>query len=161
VTIGRRSVAAGVLVRRHIAVADVDIAAAGHILRQPGGAALQADVAAAGDLDDGLVAGVGNVAVFLPQLIILFTAIALLEDSGYMARAAFLLDRPMSRVGLHGKAFLPLMTSFACAIPGIAAAKTVEQPRDRARRGRRGRFGASHRPGDRRTRRRANARDRI
>ena len=80
---------------------------------------------------DGLVAGVGNVAVFLPQLIILFTAIALLEDSGYMARAAFLLDRPMSRVGLHGKAFLPLMTSFACAIPGIAAARTVEQPRDR------------------------------
>ncbi|MBT9555237.1 MAG: ferrous iron transport protein B [Myxococcales bacterium] len=80
---------------------------------------------------DGLIAGVGNVAVFLPQLIILFTAIALLEDSGYMARAAFLLDRPMSRVGLHGKAFLPLMTSFACAIPGISAARTVEQPRDR------------------------------
>jgi ferrous iron transport protein B len=80
---------------------------------------------------DGIIAGVGGVLVFLPQILLLFLFISILEDSGYMARAAFLLDRLMHRVGLHGKAFVPLMSSFACAIPGIMAARTIENPRDR------------------------------
>lgn len=80
---------------------------------------------------DGIIAGVGGILVFLPQILLLFLFISLLEDSGYMARAAFLLDKLMSRVGLHGKAFLPLMSSFACAIPGIMATRTIENPKDR------------------------------
>jgi ferrous iron transport protein B len=80
---------------------------------------------------DGIIAGVGGVLVFLPQILLLFLFISLLEDTGYMARAAFLLDKLMSRVGLHGKAFLPLMSSFACAIPGIMATRTIESRRDR------------------------------
>jgi len=80
---------------------------------------------------DGIVAGVGGVVVFLPQILLLFLFISFLEDSGYMARAAFLLDKLMSRVGLHGKAFLPLISSFACAIPGIMATRTIENRRDR------------------------------
>ncbi|HEX8733702.1 MAG TPA: ferrous iron transport protein B [Pyrinomonadaceae bacterium] len=80
---------------------------------------------------DGIIAGVGGVLVFLPQILLLFLFISILEDTGYMARAAFLLDKLMSRVGLHGKAFLPLMSSFACAIPGIMAARTIENPKDR------------------------------
>jgi ferrous iron transport protein B len=80
---------------------------------------------------DGVIAGVGGVLVFLPQILLLFLFISLLEDTGYMARAAFLLDKLMSRVGLHGKAFLPLMSSFACAIPGIMATRTIESRRDR------------------------------
>jgi ferrous iron transport protein B len=80
---------------------------------------------------DGIIAGVGGVLVFLPQILLLFLFISLLEDTGYMARAAFLLDKLMSRVGLHGKAFLPLMSSFACAIPGIMATRTIENKRDR------------------------------
>jgi ferrous iron transport protein B len=80
---------------------------------------------------DGMIAGVGGVVVFLPQILLLFLFISLLEDSGYMARAAFLLDKLMSRVGLHGKAFLPLFSSFACAIPGIMATRTIENRRDR------------------------------
>ncbi|MFL6468974.1 MAG: ferrous iron transport protein B [Pyrinomonadaceae bacterium] len=82
-------------------------------------------------LVDGIIAGVGGVLVFLPQILLLFLFISLLEDSGYMARAAFLMDRLMSRVGLHGKAFLPLISSFACAIPGIMATRTIENQRDR------------------------------
>jgi ferrous iron transport protein B len=82
-------------------------------------------------LTDGVIAGVGGVLVFLPQILLLFLFISLLEDTGYMARAAFLLDKLMSRVGLHGKAFLPLMSSFACAIPGIMATRTIESRRDR------------------------------
>ena len=82
-------------------------------------------------LTDGIIAGVGGVLVFLPQILLLFFFISLLEDSGYMARAAFLLDKLMSRVGLHGKAFLPLISSFACAIPGIMATRTIESRRDR------------------------------
>ncbi|MEO6654936.1 MAG: ferrous iron transport protein B, partial [Pyrinomonadaceae bacterium] len=82
-------------------------------------------------LTDGIIAGVGGVVVFLPQILLLFLFISLLEDSGYMARAAFLLDKLMSRVGLHGKAFLPLISSFACAIPGIMATRTIESRRDR------------------------------
>ena len=80
---------------------------------------------------DGIVAGVGGVLVFLPQIILLFLFISILEDTGYMARAAFLMDRLMSRIGLHGKAFLPLISSFACAIPGIMATRTIESRRDR------------------------------
>ena len=80
---------------------------------------------------DGIIAGVGGVLVFLPQILLLFLFISILEDTGYMARAAFLMDKLMSRFGLHGKAFLPLMSSFACAIPGIMATRTIENPRDR------------------------------
>jgi len=80
---------------------------------------------------DGIIAGVGGILVFLPQILLLFLFISILEDTGYMSRAAFLLDKLMSRVGLHGKAFLPLMSSFACAIPGIMATRTIESRRDR------------------------------
>ncbi len=82
-------------------------------------------------LTDGVIAGVGAVIVFLPQILLLFLFISLLEDTGYMARAAFLMDRLMSKVGLHGKSFIPLLSSFACAIPGIMATRTIETPRDR------------------------------
>lgn len=80
---------------------------------------------------DGVIAGVGGVLVFVPQILLLFFFITILEDSGYMSRAAFMLDRLMRSVGLHGKAFVPLLSSFACAIPGIMAARTIENPRDR------------------------------
>ena len=80
---------------------------------------------------DGMIAGVGAVIVFLPQIIILFAFILLLEASGYMARAAFLVDTLMAKVGLNGRAFIPLLSSFACAIPGVMAARTIEQERDR------------------------------
>ncbi|HVF68878.1 MAG TPA: ferrous iron transport protein B [Pyrinomonadaceae bacterium] len=80
---------------------------------------------------DGIIAGVGGVLVFLPQILLLFFFVALLEDSGYMSRAAFLMDRLMRGVGLHGKAFMPLLSSFACAIPGIMATRTIENPKDR------------------------------
>ncbi len=107
--------------------------------------AIKAAVAAVGDLIganmppsmlrsllvDGVVAGVGNVIVFLPQILILFFFILLLEDSGYLPRAAFLLDNVMGKVGLSGRAFIPLLSSFACAIPGIMAARTIPNWRDR------------------------------
>jgi ferrous iron transport protein B len=80
---------------------------------------------------DGVVAGTGSVLVFLPQILILFAFILALEDSGYLPRAAFLLDRLMGRVGLSGRAFIPLLSSFACAIPGIMAARTIPSNRDR------------------------------
>jgi ferrous iron transport protein B len=82
-------------------------------------------------LVDGVLAGIGSVLVFLPQILILFFFILLLEDSGYLPRAAFLLDRLMGRVGLSGRAFIPLLSSFACAIPGIMAARTIPNTRDR------------------------------
>jgi len=82
-------------------------------------------------LIDGVLAGVGSVLVFLPQIIILFFFILVLEDSGYLPRAAFLLDRVMGSVGLSGRAFIPLLSSFACAIPGIMATRTIQNPRDR------------------------------
>jgi len=82
-------------------------------------------------LVDGVIAGVGGVLVFLPQILLLFFFITILEDTGYMARAAFLMDRLMRGVGLHGKAFMPLLSSFACAIPGIMATRTIENPKDR------------------------------
>ncbi|HMK84938.1 MAG TPA: ferrous iron transporter B, partial [Steroidobacteraceae bacterium] len=82
-------------------------------------------------LVNGVLAGVGSVLVFLPQIIILFFFILVLEDSGYLPRAAFLLDRLMGSVGLSGRAFIPLLSSFACAIPGIMATRTIQNPRDR------------------------------
>src|SRR5688572_15488430 len=89
----------------------------------------------AGDLRDlitgGAIAGVGGVIIFLPQILILFFFIGLLESTGYMARAAFIMDRLMSRVGLNGKSFIPLLSSYACAIPGIMATRTIEDPKDR------------------------------
>lgn len=99
---------------------------------------LQAKVStsmAAGDLNDlltqGIIGGVGSVLVFLPQIVMLFFLIGLLESSGYMARAAFLMDGFMSRVGLSGKAFLPLLSSYACAIPGIMATRTIDSAKER------------------------------
>ena len=82
-------------------------------------------------LADGLIAGVGTVLVFLPQIVILFLFIILLEDFGYMARAAFLMDRLMGGAGLHGRAFIPLLSSFACAVPGIMATRVIDSRRDR------------------------------
>ncbi len=80
---------------------------------------------------DGAIAGVGGVIIFLPQILILFFFIGLLESTGYMARAAFIMDRLMSKVGLNGKSFIPLLSSYACAIPGIMATRTIEEPKDR------------------------------
>jgi ferrous iron transport protein B len=82
-------------------------------------------------LVNGVIKGVGAVVVFLPQICLLFFFIGLLEDTGYMSRAAFLMDRLMSKVGLHGKSFIPMLSSFACAIPGIMATRTIESPKDR------------------------------
>jgi ferrous iron transport protein B len=80
---------------------------------------------------DGVIAGVGNVIVFLPQIVLLIFFLSLLEDSGYLARMAFILDRLMSKIGLHGKAVLPMLSGFACAIPAIMASRTIENWRDR------------------------------
>jgi len=80
---------------------------------------------------DGIFAGVGSVLVFLPQIAFLFAFIGVLEQSGYMARAAFLMDRVMRRVGLHGKSFIPMLSGYACAVPGIMATRTIEDPKDR------------------------------
>jgi ferrous iron transport protein B len=80
---------------------------------------------------DGVIAGTGSVLVFLPQILILFFFLLLLEDSGYLPRAAFLLDRVMGTVGLSGRSFIPLLSSFACAVPGIMATRTISNTRDR------------------------------
>ncbi len=89
----------------------------------------------AGDLRsllvDGVIAGVGSVLVFLPQIAILFLFIGILEDSGYMARAAFIMDRYMRRVGLHGRSFIPLLSGYACAVPAIMSTRTIERRNDR------------------------------
>lgn len=82
-------------------------------------------------LVDGILVGVGSVLVFLPQILVLFLFILALEDSGYLPRAAFLLDRAMSRVGLSGRAFIPLLSSFACAVPGVMATRTIPGARER------------------------------
>jgi len=82
-------------------------------------------------LTDGVLAGVGSVVVFLPQILFLFFFIGLMEDTGYMARVAFIMDRLMGCVGLSGRAFIPLLSSYACAIPGIMATRTIENPRER------------------------------
>ncbi len=80
---------------------------------------------------NGIIGGVGGVLQFLPQILILFTFIAILEDCGYMARAAYLMDRTMVRAGLSGRSFIPMLSSFACAVPGIMAARVIENERDR------------------------------
>lgn len=89
----------------------------------------------AGDLNslivDGVIAGVGSVLVFLPQITILFLFIGILEDTGYMARAAFIMDRFMRSVGLHGRSFIPMLSGYACAVPGIMATRTIESRKDR------------------------------
>jgi len=82
-------------------------------------------------LTDGVIAGVGGVVIFLPQILILFLFVGLLESTGYMARAAFIMDRPMSKVGLNGRSFIPLLSGYACAIPGIMATRTIENAKDR------------------------------
>jgi ferrous iron transport protein B len=105
---------------------DQGFGAAGDLVRASMPAGILTDLVV-----DGIIAGVGGVLVFLPQILLLFLFISILEDTGYMSRAAFLMDKLMSRVGLHGKAFLPLMSSFACAIPGIMATRTIENRRDR------------------------------
>ena len=82
-------------------------------------------------LVDGMIGGVGAVLAFLPQIAILFLFLGILEDSGYMARAAFIMDRYMRRVGLHGRSFIPLLSGYACAVPAILSTRTIERPRDR------------------------------
>ncbi|MFT5048715.1 MAG: ferrous iron transport protein B [Chlamydiales bacterium] len=82
-------------------------------------------------LTQGLLAGVGSVIVFLPQILLLFFFLGIMEDTGYMARVAFLMDRVMKSLGLHGRAFVPMLTSFACAIPAVMATRTMERRRDR------------------------------
>ncbi len=82
-------------------------------------------------LTDGIIAGIGGVIVFLPQILILFAFILALEESGYLPRAAFLLDRMMASAGLSGRSFIPLLSSFACAVPGIMSTRSIQDPRDR------------------------------
>ena len=82
-------------------------------------------------LVDGVWDGVGSVVVFLPQILLLFLFIGILEDSGYLARAALIADRTMARVGLQGKSFIPLLSAYACAVPAIMATRTIENKRDR------------------------------
>lgn len=82
-------------------------------------------------VEDGIIGGVGSVLVFLPQILLLFLGISLLEDTGYMARAAFIMDRVMRAVGLHGKSFIPLLLGFGCSVPAIMGTRTLENPRDR------------------------------
>src|SRR5690606_16302896 len=93
------------------------------------------DVLPDGDLRslvvDGIIAGVGSVVVFIPQIAILFLFIGFLEDTGYMSRAAFLMDRVMRGVGLHGRSFIPMLSGYACAVPAIMSARVIEEPKDR------------------------------
>ncbi|MDO5609897.1 MAG: ferrous iron transporter B [Pseudomonadota bacterium] len=92
---------------------------------------LMADGPLRGLLVDGIIAGLGGVVVFLPQILILFFFILILEESGYLPRAAFLLDRTMAAAGLSGRSFIPLLSSFACAVPGVMATRSIHDPRDR------------------------------
>ena len=82
-------------------------------------------------LIDGVWGGVGSVLVFLPQILLLFLFIGILEDSGYLARAALIADRTMARIGLQGKSFIPLLSAYACAVPAIMSTRTIENKRDR------------------------------
>ncbi len=109
----------------------MDLIETGIGLLQQGAAAILPEGLITSLVVDGMIAGVGAVLVFLPQIIILFAFILLLEASGYMARAAFLVDSLMAKVGLNGRAFIPLLSSFACAIPGVMSARTIENERDR------------------------------
>jgi ferrous iron transport protein B len=106
---------------------EAGVAALGHLVTAP----LPAHSALKSLLDDGIFAGLGAVLVFLPQILILFLFILMLEESGYLPRAAFLLDKLMFKAGLTGRAFIPLLSSFACAIPGIMATRSITDPRDR------------------------------
>jgi len=105
---------------------DVFVSGAGEAVRAGLPPGLLADF-----LVDGVIAGVGSVVVFLPQILLLFTLLYLLEDLGYMARAAFVVDRLMGRIGLEGRAFVALLSSYACAVPGIMATRTIPSPRQR------------------------------
>lgn len=109
----------------------VDLIDAGFSSLGDGVAALLPDGILKDFVVDGLIAGVGGVLVFLPQILILFFFILLLEDTGYLTRAAFLLDRAMRGLGLSGRSFIPLLSSFACAVPGIMATRTISDPRER------------------------------
>ncbi|MFQ5423372.1 MAG: ferrous iron transport protein B [Phycisphaerae bacterium] len=109
----------------------MDLIAAGQTLLSESVRSAMAPGALRSLLTDGVITGVGSVLTFFPQICILFLGLGILEDSGYMARAAFLMDRVMSRVGLHGRSFVPLLSSYACAIPGILATRTIEDRRDR------------------------------
>jgi ferrous iron transport protein B len=100
-------------------------------LQQAANEALESTPAVQSLVSDGIIEGVGSVLVFLPQIMILFGFIALLEDSGYMARAAFLMDRLLSWCGLNGKSFVPLLSSYACAVPGVLSTRTIEDPKAR------------------------------
>ena len=92
------------------------------------------DTAFSSLIADGVIAGVGSVVIFLPQIMILFLFIILLEDSGYLARAAYLMDRTMRSVGLSGQSIIPMISSFACAVPGIMATRVIPNRRDRLQR---------------------------
>ena len=105
---------------------DAGVGKLGDLVRSVMPASLLRDL-----LTDGIISGVGSVVVFLPQIVILFFFILAMEASGYMARAAFLMDRMMARVGLSGRSFIPLLSSFACAIPGIMATRSIADPKDR------------------------------
>jgi len=105
---------------------DAGIAALGAFVRARAGEGLASDF-----LADGLIAGVGSVVIFVPQIALLFGLLYLLEDVGYMARAAFVVDRAMARIGLEGRAFVALLSSYACAVPGIMATRTIPSPRER------------------------------
>ena len=105
---------------------DAGVAALGKLARAGLPAGWISDLVA-----DGLIAGVGSVVIFLPQITILFSLLYLLEDLGYMARAAFVIDRVMGRIGLEGRSFVALLSSYACAVPGIMATRTIPSPRDR------------------------------
>ncbi|GAH00992.1 unnamed protein product, partial [marine sediment metagenome] len=82
-------------------------------------------------LSEGIIGGVGSVLIFVPPIFLLFVAISVLEDCGYLARAAFVMDRAMHRIGLHGRSFIPLMLGFGCTIPAVMACRTIENPKDR------------------------------
>ena len=105
---------------------DASIGAAAEAVRATLPPGLLADF-----LADGVIAGVGSVVIFLPQILLLFGLLYLLEDIGYMARAAFVMDRVMGRIGLKGRSFVALLSSYACAVPGIMATRTIPSPRDR------------------------------
>lgn len=105
---------------------DGAIASVGSSVHAAMGGGLLADF-----LADGIIAGVGSVVIFLPQILLLFSLLYLLEDIGYMARAAFVVDRAMGRIGLEGRSFVALLSSYACAVPGIMATRTIPSPRDR------------------------------
>src|SRR5437762_2490087 len=98
---------------------------------KPPGAALAGHPMVQSLVVDGVISGVGGVMVFLPQILILFLFVAILEDSGYMARAAFLMDKVFSWTGLNGKSFVPMLSSFACAVPAILGTRNIEDPRAR------------------------------